>query len=84
MQPFLLVKNTDLIFDMQNDCIIPTNLLGCATSRKNEPVFAGVPIFANDNAPYAGKVRSSPIGRSRENTLSFIRCQSQNRHVLQP
>ena len=31
MQPFLVAKNTDLIFDLQNDCIINSNLLGCAT-----------------------------------------------------
>ena len=34
MQPFLIVKNTDLIIDLQNDCIINTNLLGCATTKR--------------------------------------------------
>ena len=34
MQPFLIVKNTDLIFDLQEDCIIHTNLLGCATTKR--------------------------------------------------
>ena len=34
MQPFLIVKNTDLIFDLQNDCIIHANLLGCATTKR--------------------------------------------------
>ena len=34
MQPFLILKNTDLIFDLQNDCIIHTNLLGCATTKR--------------------------------------------------
>ena len=34
MQAFLLVKNTDLIIDLQNDCIIHTNLLGCATTKR--------------------------------------------------
>ena len=35
MQPFLIVKNTDLIFDLQNDCIINTNLLGWATTKRH-------------------------------------------------
>ena len=34
MQLFSIVKNTDLIFDLQNECIIHTNLLGCATTRR--------------------------------------------------
>ena len=34
MQPFVIVRNTDLIFDLQNDCIFHTNLLGCATTKR--------------------------------------------------
>ena len=35
MQPFLIVKNTDLIFNLKNDyIIIHTNLLGCATTKR--------------------------------------------------
>ena len=32
MQPFVIVKNTDLIFDFQNDCIIHANLLALQQS----------------------------------------------------
>ena len=34
MQPFLIVKHTDLIIDLQNNCIIHTNLLGCAATKR--------------------------------------------------
>ena len=57
MQPYLIVKNTDLIFDLQNDCIIHTNLLGCATTKrrgKTSPCLHESPflaaILSNDDA----------------------------------
>ena len=34
MQPFLIVKNTDLIFYLQNDFIIHRNLPGGATTKQ--------------------------------------------------
>ena len=49
MQPFLIVKNTDLIFDLQNDCIIHKNLLGYATTKrrgKASPCLQESPLLA--------------------------------------
>ena len=49
MQHFLIVKHTDLIFDLQNDCIIHTNLLGCATTKrrgKTSPCLQESPFLA--------------------------------------
>ena len=49
MQPFLLVKHQDLLFDLQNDFIIQINLLACATTKrrgKTNPSLQDFPYLA--------------------------------------
>ena len=37
-EAILIVMHTDLVFELQNDCIIHKNLLGCATRKHCENV----------------------------------------------
>ena len=49
MQPFLIVKEQDLIFNLQNYCIIHSNLLGCTTTKrcgKTSPSLEDSPLSA--------------------------------------
>ena len=49
MRPFLIVKHTNLIIELQNDCIIHTNLFGCTITkrwRKTSPCLQESPFLA--------------------------------------